>query len=184
MKIKALHFILCVILLMTSCSDSLEDRIKRQIQTMEGMSQLGTVEYTITKIIKLDDTAIYKFGDRKILFSCRAYMKAGIDLVEFSSDNITIDKTNNAINVVLPKPQVLSFNMPLEEIKLEYESIGFFRSNFTAEDRNYFLQQGEADILKDVNQFGIFTDAEQNAKMFFEALFAQLGFETINVEFK
>lgn len=171
---------LCII---TSCN-SLKDRIDQQVKSMDGMAQLGTVEYTITKIVKVDDDAFYKIGDRKILFSCRAYMKAGIDLAEFSAEDVVVDKTTNSIQVQLPQPKVLSFNMPLEETKLEYETVSALRSNFTTEDRMNFLKQGEENIMADVANIGILQDAEKNAILFFESLFASLDIEEVKVTFK
>jgi hypothetical protein len=181
MKLLKITIFISLSLLFASCGGG--DKVKECLKLMEGVSQLGTVEYTITKLVKLDDNAFYTIGDRKILFSCRAYMKAGINLDEFTAENIEINKSANSVDITLPQPKILSLNMPLEEVKLEYESVGFFRSNFTVEDRNYFLKQGEEDILQDVENLGILTDARKNAEMFFKSLFAQLGFEIINVKF-
>ena len=145
------------------------------------MSELGTVEYTIAKIIKASDTKFYTMGERKILFSCCATMKAGIDLSEFSKDQVKVK--GKQITITLPQPKVLSFNMPPELAKLEYEKVGALRFDFTAEDRNNLLRQGEAAILADAANLGILDDAKKNAQMFFEALLAQVGFDKINVEF-
>ena len=178
-----LFFIFGALCSITSCSN-LQDRIDKQVKSMDGMAQLGTVEYTITKIVKVDDNAFYKIGDRKILFSCRAYMKAGIDLADFTAEDVRLDKKSNSIHVQLPQPKVLSFNMPLDEAKLEYESVSTLRSDFTTEDRMNFLKQGEENILADVENLGILYDAEKNATLFFESLFASLGVEEVKITFK
>ena len=152
---------------------------------MTEMAELGTVEYTISKIVKCsDDAAFYKFGDRKILFSCHATMKAGIDLADFTAEDVKLDKKSNSIHVQLPQPKVLSFNMPLDEAKLEYESVSTLRSDFTTEDRINFLKQGEENILADVANLGILQDAEKNATLFFESLFASLGLKEVKITFK
>ena len=169
--------------LLTSCT-SLEYRVKQQVKSMDGMSQLGTVEYTITKVVKVDHDAFYKFGERKILFSCRSYMKAGIDLADFSADDITVNRRDNSVTMELPQPKVLSFNMPVEEAKLVYESISGLRSEFTTDDRMNFLKQGEENIMADIDNLGILKDAEKNATLFFESLFAQLGVEKVNITYK
>lgn len=176
-------FIFGALCSITSCSN-LQDRIDKQVKSMDGMAQLGTVEYTITKIVKVDDNAFYKIGDRKILFSCRAYMKAGIDLADFTAEDVKLDKKSNSIHVQLPQPKVLSFNMPLDEAKLEYESVSTLRSDFTTEDRMNFLKQGEENIMADVENLGILHDAEKNATLFFESLFASLGVEEVKITFK
>ena len=85
---------------------------------MEEMAELGTVEYTITKIIKADDNAFYTVGDRKILFSCQSTMKAGISLADFNKENVKVNETEKSVEIVVPKAKVLAFNMPAEKIKL------------------------------------------------------------------
>jgi hypothetical protein len=184
MKKSILLFLIFGVLCSITSCNNLQDRIDKQVKSMDGMAQLGTVEYTITKIVKVDDNAFYKIGDRKILFSCRAYMKAGIDLADFTTEDVKLDKKSNSIHVQLPQPKVLSFNMPLDEAKLEYESVSTLRSDFTTEDRMNFLKQGEENILADVENLGILQDAEKNATLFFESLFASLGVEEVKITFK
>ena len=184
MKKSILLFLIFGVLCSITSCNNLQDRIDKQVKSMDGMAQLGTVEYTITKIVKVDDNAFYKIGDRKILFSCRAYMKAGIDLADFTTEDVKLDKKSNSIHVQLPQPKVLSFNMPLDEAKLEYESVSTLRSDFTTEDRMNFLKQGEENILADVENLGILQDAEKNAKLFFESLFASLGVDEVKITFK
>lgn len=173
-----LSAIACTII---SCSGSLEDHMNAKLATMSTMSELGTVEYTISKIIKANDNAFYTFGDRKILFSCKATMKAGIDLASFSPDSIQLDKANKKVIIRLPQPKVLSFNMPAEDIRLEYQKVGALRSDFTTENRNELLKQAEEAIIADACNLGILKDAEDNAIAFFKALLAQVGFEDIEV---
>ena len=100
--------------------------INKQVSTMSDMAELGTVEYTISKIIKANDETFYTIGERKILFSCQATVKAGIKLDNFSAKNVIYNKTANSINVKLPKPAILALNMPAEHIKLEYVKVGTF----------------------------------------------------------
>ena len=175
--------IVSTIVLFSACGNSLEKTAQEKLGTLTEMAELGTVEYTITKIIKVSDNAFYTIGDRKILFSCAAIMKVGIDLKEFSPENVSINSKDKEITILLPKPKVLAFNMPPEKAKLEYEKVGALRFDFTAEDRNNLLRQGEEAIMADAENLGILADAEQNARMFFEALLSQVGFEKINVVF-
>ena len=58
------------------------------------------------------------------------------------------------------------------------------RSDFSAEERNNLLQQGEEDIRKDIVNIGILNDAETNAADFFKAMLSQMGFETVTVNFE
>ena len=65
-----------------------------------------------------------------------------------------------------------------------YEKTSITRSSFSNKERDAILAQGEADILKSVTDMGIFDDAENNVKLFFEAFFKQAGFTNVNIEFK
>ena len=175
--------IIATAMVVTSCGNSLDQAAKEKLGTLTEMAELGTVEYTVKKIIKATDKAFYTIGDRKILFSCSATMKAGIDLADFSADNVVINSAAKEITIQLPKPKVLAFNMPPELAKLEYEKVGALRFDFTAAERNNLLKQGEEAIMADAANLGILADSEKNARMFFETMLAQTGFEKINVVF-
>ena len=179
-----------LLLLCFSCSKqveqiSLEKKLSEKMSQMTDVAELGSVEYTVTKIVKAsDDKTWYKVGDRKILFNCTAYLKAGIDMSKFDGSKVQIDEEKKSVVLTLPKAELLAFNMPPDKAKLAYESVSTFRSNFTAADRNHLLQLGEKNIREDVPNLGILKDAEKNASDFFKALLGQLGFEMITVKFE
>jgi hypothetical protein len=110
-------------------------------------------------------------------------MKAGIDLSKFSSDSVKIDKVTNSVVINLPKAKVLSFNMPADKVKLEYQKVGVMRSNFSVQNRTELLKQAEEVIIADAENLGILKDAEQNAKLFIESLLAQVGFNNIVINY-
>ena len=170
---------------MFSCKPTREDMLNEKVKGLgKSVSELGTVEYTIVKVIKLDDDAWFKYGDRKILFSSTAYLKAGIDLQEFDSNNVTVDEKNNSVTVILPKAKLLSFNMPPELIQQEFITTTGWRGSFSPEEKNAIKVQAENDIRADIPNLGILQDAEKNAKGFFEVLLGQFGFETITINFE
>lgn len=183
MKKNALYF-LALLCLVISCGPSQDEMLSQRMQGLQEMAELGTVEYTVKKIVKTDDGAWFTVGTRKILFTCTAFIKAGINMKDFSVENVTVDKENKSIAVVLPKATILSFNMPPEEIKQEFAVITGFRANFTPEEKQQLLVLGENDIRSDIPNMGIIEDAEANAKLFFTALFSQLGYEKINIKFE
>ena len=174
-KLFRLVYITTFPLIFMSCGESIEEKMNKKLSEMSELTELGTVEYTISKIITI--------GDRKILCSCKATMKAGTDLSNFSPANVKIEKGNNSVVINLPKAKVLSFNMPAEKVQLEYEKVGLMRSNFTVENRNDLLKQAEEAIIADAENLGILKDAEKNAKLFFEALLAQVGFNNITINY-
>lgn len=182
-KLFTILILVLLVLCMVGCSPSQEQSLEARLQTMAETAELGTVEYTVKKIVKSSDQQWYTVGNRKILFQTTAYLKAGIRLQDFSADKVHVDEQNN-VTVILPHAQLLSFNMPAEEITTVFEDISFFRSRFSADEQNYILQLGEADIRADVPNLGILEEAENNAKEVFTAMLQQLQFNNINIQFE
>lgn len=172
-------------ILVSSCGGKNHaEELENQIKNMGGdAAQLGSVEYTISKIIAVDHDVFYKIGERKILFSTLSTMKAGVDLSAFCADSVKVNTKAGTIDIRLPKAKVLSFHMPAENIKMEYSKTGMLRSNFTVEERNEILKQGEEAILNDAESIGILKDAEDNVRTIFESLLAGAEFNKINITF-
>ena len=179
-------FTLLAILVAPGCSHQREEKALRQeILSLSSMKQLGLVEYKVRKIIKADDQGEwYKIGDRKILLSCTAYLKAGIDLSSFSAEDISVDRAAGKVTVTLPHATLLSLDIPASEIRQEFDQVSLLRSDFSAQERNELLRQGERQIRRSVPSLGILQKAEENARKFFDSAFQKLGFTTVEVVFK
>ena len=175
------------VLALSGCSGQspLEDTTQREIEAISAMRQLSLVEYRVRKIVKADDEGPwYKIGDRKILLSCTAYLKAGIDLETFGPDDVDIDWTGRRVTVTIPHATLLSLDMPASEIREEYDHVTMFRHSFSAEERNALLRQGEKQIRSSVPSLGILEKADENARRFFESVFQKMGFESVEVSFR
>ena len=74
--------VIFLFLLFTSCRQKEKEHdLPSTILAIQQTGKLATAEYTLTKIIRAsDDQTWYKIGDRKILMSCEAHLKAGVDL--------------------------------------------------------------------------------------------------------
>ena len=174
-----------LVLLGCSGRSVLEETVEREIKAITEMKQLSLVEYRVSKIIKADDEGQwYKIGERKILLSCTAYLKAGIDLATFGPDDVDIDWTGKRVTVTIPHATLLSLDMPASEIKVEYDHVTMLRQSFSAEERNSLLRQGEKQIRDSVPSLGILEKADENARRFFESVFGKMGFETVDVVFR
>ena len=181
MKIKLLPLpITLALLMLAGCSDK-GQAVAERVQQMAETAELGTVEYTVKKVVKTNDKQRFTIGDRQILFQSTAYLKAGVKLDGFTADRVQV--SGKDVTLTLPHAELLSFNMPAEETQTVFENYGFFRSRFSGDEQNYILQLGEKDIREDVPNLGILEDAEQNTKEVFTALLTQMGFENINVNF-
>ena len=193
MKKFLFSFGLISIILFASCdkikidglsSESLQEKFDAKSKDLVS-AELGTVEYSVKKIIKADDSMDwYTIGDRKILFSCKATLKAGVKLDNFNSENVVINEENKSAVVTLPHAELLSMNMSPDDIKLEYQNVGVFRSGFSAKERNALLEQGEANIKASVEDLGIIKDAEKQATDFMVNLLTQIGFQSVTVKFE
>jgi len=165
---------------------SLRQKAEGRLKQLTAASELATTEYTIAKVVKAEDfPSIFKgqIGDRKILYSCKIYLKAGIDLEKWNPDTIEVNELSKSISITLPHAELLSFNMPVEEQKLEYEKVGILRQDFKAGERNELLKQGEDSVREEIVNMGILDDAERNTRDIFKASLLQLGYQTVNIKF-
>ena len=175
------------ILALGGCSgrSSADDTVLREIEAISQMRELSLVEYRVRKIVKADDEGEwYKIGDRKILLSCTAYLKAGIDLSGFSAENVDINRLDGSVTVTVPHAKLLSLDMPASEIREEYDHVTMLRHSFSAEERNALLRQGEKQIRDSVPSLGILEKAEENGRRFFESVFTKMGFTSVEVVFE
>ncbi len=176
-----MRVVLFILMIVSLFSCNKEDKVN-EVFALREMSELATVEYIVTKIIRAsDDQTWYKIGDRKILMSCEASVKAGIDMSAIQKENITID--GKSISLVLPKAHLVSINIRPEDIKVEYQETGLFRDQFSSAERDQLMAQGEAQIRKSVDSLGVLQTAETNASLFVSNYLKQLGYDRIHIRF-
>ena len=180
---RSFFLLLGTLLLAVSCGSRYKQSTEDALRELSAAGDLVTCEYTVSKVIKADDVVPWKIGERKILFSCNAYLKAGIDMTSYDPGKTVIDPERKSIILVLPAPKLLSVNIPVEEIRQVYSHVTGLRMDFNAEERGRLLRQGEEAILLDVPKLGIIRDARQNAVTFFDSLLRRLGYEDINIYF-
>ena len=153
-----------------------------KVLALQQMSGLATVEYVVTKIIKANDNkAWYKFGDRKILMSCKATLTAGIDLSVVKANQVNID--GKAISLTLPHSKLIAINIKPEDIVAEYEEVDVLRQPFTSEERNDLAVQAESQIKASIGELGILQTAETNASLFINNFLHHLGYQKISINF-
>lgn len=155
---------------------------KPNIFSLREISDLATVEYTVTKVIKASDNGTwFKIGERKILMSCEAHIKAGIDMSAINEHSFKINEKN--IEVTLPPPKIISFSIPPEGIKTEYEETGVFRDKFKAVDRDALAAQAEKQIRNSIESLGILQQAKANTALFVTNFLKRLGYENIIINY-
>jgi len=155
---------------------------EQEILSLREMNELVTVEYVVNKIIKAnDDKTWYKIGDRKILMTCEATLKAGIDFSKINTDDIKIDEKEIVLR--LPHASLFSINIKPEDIKVAYEEVGALRNNFSSQERNALAGQAQAQIQESVDSLGVLQTAETNASIFVSNFLRNLGYKKITVQF-
>jgi len=150
-------------------------------RTLKDLAELATVEYSVTKIVSYKDVAWY--GDRKILFETAATVKAGIDLNELADQDIQLEG-DSAVTVSLPQPRILLFNMKPEQMREIFNESGILRSDFSNEEKDGLLSQGEKDIRAKVATMDILERAARNARILVESWLKKMGFTAVRVVFK
>lgn len=151
-----------------------------EVYQIRSIGTLSTTEYTLGKVIKWNDEGEwYTFGDRKILLSCKARVKAGINLNAIKDSDIAIK--GKQLTIQLPPPEIVSFEMDPEWIRTEMTDVNGFRSDFSQLDKSKVLQKGEESIRKDLQKLHILEEAEQNGKRFIVDFYKNLGFEQVIV---
>jgi hypothetical protein len=175
-----LRIVLLILLIAPGCKRKHEQ--ERTIFGLKEMSDLATVEYTVTKIIKANDNKTwFKAGERKILMSCEAHIKAGIDMSSINENNFKIDGKN--ISVQLPPPKIISISIPPEKIKVEYQDVGLFRDPYKSGERDQLAAQAENQIKNSIDSLGILHQAKANTSLFVSNFLKRLGYENIYITY-
>lgn len=167
--------------MLTSCRrhrETLSDRLN----VLSEISELGTVEYTFSRLCAVDGTCLYKVGTRKAIYEAKAYVKAGIRMDGFSPDDVMIDKAGGKVKVTLPAAEILSFSIPPEEIVSVYHHVSGLRDEFSPKERLEYAVKAENSMRASVDSTDIFRDAENNAALYFKAMLSHFGYDPQSVE--
>ena len=171
-----------IAILVCSCNQKSVDDQKQEILSLKQMNDLATVEYIVNKIIKANDNQTwYKVGDRKILMSCKATLRAGIDFSRIETTDISIK--GKEIDLKLPHATLFYVNMKPEDISIAYQDIGMFRSEFSSQERDDLAKQAQIQIQNSADSLGILQTAEANASLFVSNFLQRLGYEKISISF-
>ncbi|HRP53284.1 MAG TPA: DUF4230 domain-containing protein [Fluviicola sp.] len=174
-------WVLFLLVFVTAChSEPVE---QTEVYKIRYVGKLATTEYTVSKVLKVNDIGDwYKFGDRKILISCRATVKAGIDFNKIKDKDFIIQ--GKRISIAIPAAEITSFEMKPEDIETEMVEVNGFRSNFSQTEKAEILQKGEEQIRKEIQKLNILDLAEQNARTFLVDFYKNLGFEEVIIHHK
>lgn len=176
-----------VLLLLASCGNKTENNDWQQ--KMKQAAELGTVQYTVQKVISNSDESWQLFGNRKILFSFKAIIKAGVDMEKFNPELVSISENKNqhtkSISLELPQPEIFSYNIRPDDVKMIYNQVSALRTDYSNQERDAIVAGGEMELKNDAELTQmILKDARQNASTFFEMLLRQNGFNNVIITFR
>lgn len=176
-----------LLFLLASCETKTENNDWQQ--KLKQAAELGTVQYTVQKVISNSDESWQLLGNRKVLFSFKAIIKAGIDMEKFNPELVSISENKNqktkSISVELPQPEIFSYNIRPDDVKMIYNQVSTFRTEYTNQERDAIVAGGEMELKNDAELTQmILKDARQNASTFFEMLLRQNGFNNVTITFK
>lgn len=181
-----LVFICSLALFLIQCGKKPQEdfqQLSSNYQVIKEMGEFSTVEYTVGKILKIDDKGEwYKLGDRKVLISVKATIKAGIDLNSLQEKDIMIN--GNSIKISLPEPKLFSFFIPNDQVQTIVNDVNGLRHEFTQKDKINIITLGEKEIRREVEHTNILHDAEQSAISWFKTYYENMGFEQVEVTIK
>ena len=171
-----LNFLIFLFLL-SACKEKTASPVDT-VAMLREIDELATTEYTITKVVKASDNGTwFKPGNRKILITTEATVKAGIDMKEITEKDIS--RSGKTITIHLPPPRILSVNIPPEKIKVEFEKVTLFRDPFTGKERNDLMIQAEKQIRNSGIELGIIEQAKVNTQLLLSRVLMQTGFEKV-----
>ncbi len=183
MKSAMKFLVIFVLLLVNYACETTPEEEKASIFEIRDIGVLAASEYTVGKVLKVkDEPEWYKFGNRNILISCKAKVKAGIDFSKLSEDDIELK--DYSVYIKLPNPEIVSFDMDPSMIKTELVDVNGMRQNFTLEEKNEILNLGEKSIRKEILETGILEDAKRNTNQFIKDFYKQLGYKDVQIVYK
>ena len=156
---------------------------------MKQAAELGTVQYTVQKVVSNNDESWKIFGDRKILFSFKAVIKAGIDMEKFDPKSVRVSenkrKGTKKVSLELPQPKIFTYNIRPEDVKLLYSEVSLLRTEYSNKERDEIVAKGLWELKTDKELTAmILRDARLNAESFVEMLLRRNGFTNVEITFK
>lgn len=156
-------------------------------QELKSVDKMVFSNMAVTKTAKLTDDAWYKAGKRIAVYSYDSYLRAFIDLSELQMDDIKIDEEAKTVTIVLPpvKTEVTGRDM---DMRKEYENVGAFRKNISAQERARIKEFANQSFKNEVEENQEFKQqlkdaAQKKARMYFGAIFEREGY-TPSIDFK
>ena len=181
------------VLVLAGCSSDQASKkvVQKTIAKITPEQRLELVSYKTKSVARSGeddkDKAFYIIGDRKMLVSFMADVRAGIDLKDFNpKKDIVLRRKDRSAVIKLPDPVVFTCDVPIDSVNFEKGEKGFLRPKFTHDEVVHVASLGKQNILKEIEneqRYPILKDAKENARRTFTSLFNALGYTKVEVVF-
>ena len=162
-----------------ACS-SREEQARDALERVCSDGDLTFCEYTLRGIISYEDS--YLLAEKKIAYSYKAYVKAGINMGEYDPSK-TVVTDSKTITLTLPPVKILHVDVPEKDFIPLSEHTNAFSFGFSPDDRNKIKEEGEKEARKRAGELDVVKDAEENCRQFFTAMLESLGYENVVISF-
>ncbi|MFC0416665.1 DUF4230 domain-containing protein [Cytobacillus solani] len=161
------------------------------VEGVQELATLATAQAVVTTVIKEEDNKLFNKEisvnfpgtKRTVLLIVPATVLAGVDLQSVTDENFVIDEENKEIKLTLPHAALIqdpSINMDKVQT---YSEEGLFRSEVKWDEGYDLAAKAQTEIIKEAENIGLLTKAEDSAVKVLSHFFQQLGYEA-RVEFK
>ncbi|MDE5584861.1 MAG: DUF4230 domain-containing protein [Muribaculaceae bacterium] len=134
----------------------------------------------VTKTVKTERTDWYKVGKRIAVYSHDTYLKAFIDLSLLAPEDMQFDEENKTVRITLPPVRIEIAGRDMQ-MRKEYENVGMFRTEITAQERAQMKEKANAELKKELEGNPEYRQrldqaARRKARSYFETLFLNAGY--------
>ncbi len=153
-------------------------------------SKLEVAEYTVLKTVSFDDKSQLKLfgystplpGEKRLMIPIEVKMKITVDLSFVTPNDISANDSTIVISIPAPKIEITSTKIDHDKSQ---ESVSWFRSNFTEQEREKFMKQGIEEVKKSISCMEINNIAKSNTENVLQPILLNIGFKkNLNVTFK
>lgn len=154
------------------------------LERVQTLSELNTVEMYFNEIIDYSDAKYFKqfkipFTTKKVLFTAKARVKAGVDLSKLTVESIKVKK--DYVEIILPKPTITSKEI-LESDAYDEQDGAF--NKVTTDDTLKLLDEFTVQLEQQAINSGIIEKAEENAKLAVQNLLQIMEFKEMDIKFE
>ncbi|MED3571131.1 DUF4230 domain-containing protein [Cytobacillus praedii] len=161
------------------------------VEGVQELATLATAQAVVTTVIKEEDNKLFNKEisvnfpgtKRTVLLIVPATVLAGVDLQSVTDENIVIDEKNKEIKLTLPHAALIQEpSIHMDKVQT-YSEEGLFRSEVKWDEGYDLAAKAQAEIIKEADNIGLLTRAEDSAVKVLSQFFDQLGYEA-HIKFK